>query len=882
MSIEDVDYMKENSIKENYTFIVDSKFRDQEEYPEPNNYVINFDIPFKNVFGIEVLDVSIPKTMYNIDKNSNKLYIYINTLKNPIINYYDMTKGFEWEVSEKDQHSSQYEIVNYTLSDDLLISTNISDIFKYKISNLNKYNYIKVIDISKWTRKEIGSVSEVDNDLYQNRTIFNPGLSEDLKLENTADDDYKTSAYIINKLRSYNIIPIIDNSADADFYLHWYNVGSVAPDNNYGFIWEYIGEQEPENGNKLTDTIMINKLELLTTEEDLELSPEEFNLLNINKDDIINKNNYFRIASETSYKYYKPKTNLDIGVNWIFTPNILSTNKYYNMPAPFEAAMRNKIIDNNSLNFTNIELNNLSYDFNNNINTYIRITTGLKWIKIPWHSVPDEYPRLQNENLQNYINYSPTNNGEIQIDTAAIDDELKEVIRAITSPSYIEIENQYWITSDTTYIVNPRCLVTDKLLWLTNENLDKLINPDPETNTTYKNKYNEIHIRKDEWESTGINKDDLLSDTLILVDNQYYKIIPSYYYAPKINYYYPIPNDNLNINNIEDYNELLRMFFELFIIEIPIGNYTLNKLIVAINTEFRNNINLKILNRTTEDDKVDSDKFLIDTDNFELELNCNGNTTPVEIQNILKFEANRHIILDMNNSTLNKTLGFYSKVSDKSEYINNYTYLNINKIINYEKIFHSYKYQSKYKIIAPGIIYLIGSEYIILKCPEIEEHLYGSLSYTKNTLGLAKIRVSNWGLNEESTSYLKLKLREFHPIGKLSKITLQFNNSDGTLYDFRGVNHNIVFAIYYYSPKQKQKFVKSIINPEYKMNFIEYRYLQEEQDAESDIENDNNLDINIDNYKRMEEKYSKKEFDNGYELDYNIIREKFYNNLENE
>ena len=880
MSIEDVDYMKENSIKENYTFIVDSKFRDQEEYPEPNNYVINFDIPFKNVFGIEVLDVSIPKTMYNIDKNSNKLYIYINTLKNPIINYYDMTKGLEWEVIEKDQHEAKYEIVNYTLSDDLLISTNISDIFKYKISNLNKFNYIKVIDISKWTIKEIGSVSEVDNDLYQNRTIFNPGLSEDLKLENTTDDDYKTStAYIINKLRSYNIIPIIDS---AYFYLHWYNVGSVAPDNNYGFIWEYIGEQEPENGNKLTDTIMINKLELLTTGEDLELSPEEFNLLNVNKDDIINKNNYFRIASETSYKYYKPKTNLDIGVNWIITTNILSTNKYYNMPAPFEAAMREKIINNNSLNFTNIELNDLSYDFNNNINTYIRITTGLKWIKIPWHSVPDEYPRLQNENLENCIRTSPANNGEIQIDTTAIDNALKDVIRTITSPSYIKIENQYWITSDTTCIVNPNCLVTNKLLWLTNEKLDKLINPDPETNTTYKNKDNEIHITQGEWEETGIDNDDLLSDTLILVDNQYYKIIPSYYYAPKINYYYPILNDNLNINNIEDYNELLRMFFELFIIEIPIGNYTLNKLIVAINTEFRNNINLKILNRTTEDDKVDSDKFLIDTDNFELELNCNGNTTPVEIQNILKFEANRHIILDMNNSTLNKTLGFYSKVSDKSEYINNYTYLNINKIINYEKIFHSYEYQSKYKIIAPGIIYLIGSEYIILKCPEIEEHLYGSLSYTKNTLGLAKIRVSNWGLNEESTSYLKLKLREFHPIGKLSKITLQFNNSDGTLYDFRGVNHNIVFAIYYYSPKQQQKFVKSIINPEYKMNFIEYRYLQEEQDAESDIENDNNLDINIDNYKRMEEKYSKKEFDNGYELDYNIIREKFYNNLENE
>ena len=97
----------------------------------------------------------------------------------------------------------------------------------------------------------------------------------------------------------------------------------------------------------------------------------------------------------------------------------------------------------------------------------------------------------------------------------------------------------------------------------------------------------------------------------------------------------------------------------------------------------------------------------------------------------------------MNKSTLNKTLGFYSKVSDDLQYSNNYTYLNINKINIYERFYHSIKIDNKYKIIAPGIVYLIGSEYIILKCPEIEEHLYGSLSYTKNTVGLAKIR-GNW------------------------------------------------------------------------------------------------------------------------------------------
>ena len=77
MSIEDVDFMKQHSIKENFTFVIDSSKRNKTEYPNPNNYSITFDMPFKNVFGIEVLDVSIPKTMYNIDINTlidNNIY----------------------------------------------------------------------------------------------------------------------------------------------------------------------------------------------------------------------------------------------------------------------------------------------------------------------------------------------------------------------------------------------------------------------------------------------------------------------------------------------------------------------------------------------------------------------------------------------------------------------------------------------------------------------------------------------------------------------------------------------------------------------------------------------------------------------------------------
>ena len=75
MSIEDINYMKENSIKQAYTFIIDSSDRDRNMYPNPNNYVVNFSTPFKNIIGMEIIDASIPRAMYTIDVDNNELYL---------------------------------------------------------------------------------------------------------------------------------------------------------------------------------------------------------------------------------------------------------------------------------------------------------------------------------------------------------------------------------------------------------------------------------------------------------------------------------------------------------------------------------------------------------------------------------------------------------------------------------------------------------------------------------------------------------------------------------------------------------------------------------------------------------------------------------------
>ena len=161
-----------------------------------------------------------------------------------------------------------------------------------------------------------------------------------------------------------------------------------------------------------------------------------------------------------------------------------------------------------------------------------------------------------------------------------------------------------------------------------------------------------------------------------------------------------------------------------------------------------------------------------------------------------------------------------------------------------------------HKLVAPGIYSLIGPRYITLRCPEIEENAFRSLSYTTHNLGLAKIRLGVVGYSENRLDYSKVPIREFHPIGKLARMTLRFVLPSGELYDFKGVNHTITFAIHYYEPAQKQLFSRSIINPNYNGNLIEYMYRQEDQESDStDQEEDFNRDALVPIYQYHERNF---------------------------
>jgi hypothetical protein len=271
-------------------------------------------------------------------------------------------------------------------------------------------------------------------------------------------------------------------------------------------------------------------------------------------------------------------------------------------------------------------------------------------------------------------------------------------------------------------------------------------------------------------------------------------------------------------------------------LNMPTGDYTIQTFIPAFNTYTRaNNINLQI----------------------------KSYTNPPEVKNLVKFISPKPFILDMGNSTISETLGFdlYTQPNEASNTDVGKRYKYISKYganQTFRKIYHSFysEIDKAHIIIGPGTIYFMGNRYVIIRCPEIEQHLYRSLSYSKYNLGLAKIRVSSYGYNDEKIDFTKITTREFHPIGKLPKLSFRFETPEGDLYDFKGVNHNILYTIYYYEPTSNKEFTNPILNPNYKGNFINYMYTNDEQQGDSDDDEEEFNKSNINIYKKKELLYS--------------------------
>ena len=641
MSIEDINYMKENSIKQAYTFIIDSSDRDRNMYPNPNNYVVNFSTPFKNIIGMEIIDASIPRAMYTIDVDNNELYYYIgNDVDDEII-----TDGIQISNSADLMLRNGAAIAN---SSNLQLSGG-----GYAILS----NSINIYNIYRANALATSAAAVAKNSTIGGTTL---GLTFNLSVKLTiAENNVKCN--------------IIDFS-----YNHAYTINNIF--NNINLQIEKDPQEDAaEDLYILTFTIGTRIIDIPIYNFDITT-----NYLNI----------YWSILNRTWY----------IGT-----------------------------FDENR--------NVISYDVFNNCDEIKNVFYTRKYIG-------KKYEAESNWNNSNILLLK--------------DFKIYNVAMASSN-----------VMLDTINLTRPPATLP---IW-------------------YKMK-----------------------------DSSNNKII------------------NDGYNSSIDYKDIFKYIY------ISPGDYTFKTFITKYNELTQNN---------------------------DLEIMFSETTTPPELSNLIDIFTKAPLIVDMKRTTLSENLGFdlYPTANNEDRYISksppSLTTDSVLAKMFYSRLNKDYKpnvsTNNKWIITSPGIVYFIGNKYIIMRCPEIEEHLYRSLSYSKYTLGLAKFRVDSVGINSEKLTITKIPVREFHPIGKLSRMTLRFETNKGSLYDFKGINHNIIFAIFYYEPIQKNVPTRSILNPEYKMNYIDYLYKQEEIEGDSDDDEDNNEDYsrdNIDDYKTKEKQYS----ENGVKL----------------
>lgn len=281
-------------------------------------------------------------------------------------------------------------------------------------------------------------------------------------------------------------------------------------------------------------------------------------------------------------------------------------------------------------------------------------------------------------------------------------------------------------------------------------------------------------------------------------------------------YYTPLKLDYLTYNLLDNEGSFLTKFFN-YRVDASIGNYDIGTL--------RNQIN-NVINE------------------YDIALET---TTPIEsTQGRYRFSSSQKIII-MNGrlTTLRENFGFSQLPSDDMKDFYKTISIGDNPFI-YMSVYDDF-YQL-YKLEAPGLVNMFGERFVILKIKEIEDHLLGSYAYMSFSPGIGMFKLAS-SFNDVTNlrfDYTSLVRKPFHPIGKLHKLTVRFETSKGVLYDFKGVNHQMLMVIKFLVPTAKVSFQRSTLNPSYNPNFIQYMANnqtirnREDSDDEEDFDDEEN------------------------------------------
>lgn len=709
MTLEDIDYLKKNEYKQSYMFYVDSKFRDKNTYHTPAEYSIHFSTPFKNVFAIEVLDASIPRTQYSIDTHNNKLVILYNTTDEIIFN-----------IEPSDYTDVQLiETLNemFTLQNISLQLANVSDPGDKKVTFRFISSVPFILDMKSSTiNTELGFdeyAKASDSNLY---AIDSLGKQFFRSISNVEIDPIKYNAFstqnVSNTLNNYS-----DPKSNYSYTLqenhNIYQKFTIDEESDgiYGYISKFT--LYCENNTQLLN-VNISVVKQITTSDSI-----NFQLLHIGDSHNFEIKPYQNIVTWEAPIDSEPNdknTNIDIltpGDYYIFIHGVSSPNDNSK-----QSILLSTIADvEESDKFTVfkedeefIDIKNYLTELNiNETNLYYYVSVGEKTDK---HNIPNI------DGGSGDLTDSANNN---------------RITYRITGLGYKEDE----------YGQNEAPVLTLQKGKIYNFNYDT---------AKYGNVGNQVEY------PLGIYP------TVINPEGTYTGVF----------------GGDQKITSSSSFNNL----------KGEIVNYDDSGLSITYNT----------------DDMVTTIDISEDADDFDLFYM--STTTQDKVGNLIK-------IRDRNESIVTKD-------------INNEVIQPMSLAFTIETI------EKPHTVTAPGIYSLIGDRYVILKCPEIEQHLYRSRSYEQYTMGLAKFKLSNYGYDETRLDFTKMPLREFHPIGKLSNMHFRFERPDGELYNFKGINHTITFSIHYYEPIQTKEFTEYSLNPQYDPDIFRSIQNNESSDDESD------------------------------------------------
>ena len=730
MSVEDIDFLKENSVKESIIILIDSKDRDMKRFPQPGEFQVDFIEPFTFVYGIEILDTTIPRTMFMMEEGINNSFVYnCGTLYNLF--------------SKSNEHDMRFITQDYSTSDTF-----------------------------------VNSITEQIQKFELNNDLFLYGIEVDFDSNPEAPTD-----------RSSQDHPILRFHSSRPFFI---------------------------NGSKSTcaDAFGFNSFNTGSSENSLSLR----SMIGDGKNRNVNMSGH---ASEPSFKI-----TFDM-----YTPTKLFESIH--QPEFFESQYDNQ---NTSLQ---------TYNFTVPAGTYVLFCTNDDGTIIDTNDVSlslsqivvSPTPMLSSPAFKSFVveaeamySLSVSDGEEFHI---VLKSDLNRYLLQLRKVNPDDVIYEYTIEYIHTNVSRSQSSFYNFELNSETPFLVEIIEND--TDGIDSQKYVSLN------ETTNVTDD-------VDVDLKLFLFEPGKTYTVSLFITNPVDN----IVNIDCSIGLLDFY--------DVSNYIDDELFIS-KPWFAENNTVELINIPHDGSYTISPQGIIEYVSFQL-------VSSSDLSRESCYLPISHI-----NGTNTVTVNIHLEVSyvEPDIWIFSYTNKNFddNFITNlYTEFFNSFgspRFSSrvpytnedthnieigvrpfgredgatkKFTIVSPGMLNLGVENYLILRCDEIEQHLRGSHYYNGFSPGLGVLNMTVQGFAESKNEFYAINYKEFHPIGRLSKMKFRFERkTDRKVYNFRNVNLHFLMKIKYYRPQRKTVFTKSVLNPEYNPDFVGYinnTYTLEEPSSEED------------------------------------------------